>query len=185
MGLREPEAGGLCLASHVQQTGGVRFSVEHHFAGTVESVAQRLSSAEFYESLDLPDLSRPSVLEQSSRGHLHSLRLRYEFVGSLDPLARRMLGSHRLAWDQTVVVDHEAWSGELKFAAAADPKRLRGSARFVLQPVDDGCVRELQGEVVVAVPVIGSFAETRIVPGVIRRLDIEASALDADLRRAS
>lgn len=163
----------------------MRFSVQHHFAGPVEAVEERLSSAEFYESLQLPDLSQPSVLEQSSEGHLSIIRLRYEFVGRLDPFARRMLGSHRLAWEQTVVVDHETWSGELTFAAAADPKRLHGSARFSLQPESGGCVRELQGEVVVAVPVIGSVAESRIVPGVVRRLDIEASALDADLRGSS
>jgi hypothetical protein len=36
---------------------------------------------------------------------------------------------------------------------------------------------------VVAVPGIGRMAERRIVPGLVRRLDIEAEALDAQLEQ--
>jgi hypothetical protein len=160
----------------------MRFEVEHHFAGSVDAVVEQLTSAGFYCSLELPDLSLPSVLAESDDGDRSTLKLRYEFVGSLDPLARRMLGSHRLAWDQTVVVDRRTRTGQIEFAAAADPRRLHGSARFDLQPEGKGCVRALRGAIVVAVPVIGTWAEARIVPGMLRRLDIEASALDTGLR---
>jgi len=150
----------------------------------VKSVAEQLTSARFYASLELPDLSRPSVLAETSEGDRRTLRLRYEFVGSLDPFARRILGSHRLAWEQEVAVDLSAGTGELEFAAAADPRRLYGSARFELASVPGGCVRRLHGDLVVAVPIIGSRAEAKIVPGLVRRLDIEAEALDASLRPA-
>jgi hypothetical protein len=39
----------------------------------------------------------------------------------------------------------------------------------------------LDGELVVAIPGVGRMAERRIVPGLLRRLDIEADAVDAEL----
>lgn len=159
----------------------MRFTAEHRFGGSVESVADLLTSADFYSSLRLPDLSSPSVVAQTSDGNHRMLRLRYEFVGNLDPLARRLLGSHRLSWDQEVRVDVSERVGELTFAAVADPRRLHGSAGFDLVADGGGCVRRLAGELIVAVPVIGSRAEARIVPGLVRRLNIEAEALEARL----
>ena len=50
-----------------------------------------------------------------------------------------------------------------------------------LPPVVAGSV--IHGELVVAVPGIGRMAERRIVPGLLRRMDIEAQAMDDELSR--
>jgi hypothetical protein len=107
-----------------------------------------------------------------------AIRLRYEFVGKLDPLARRVLGNQRLTWMQEVEVDPSNRSGALTFGAERDPKRLHGNATFVLEESGSETLRRLDGELVVAVPGIGRMAERRIVPGLLRRLDIEAQALN-------
>ena len=170
-----------CLCAPHRQTVGMRFRAEHRFDGSADAVAALLVDADFYQGLDLPDLSRPEVLQSGSDGEHPLLRLRYEFVGRLDPFARRLLGGHRLAWIQVVRLEPSARSGELTFTAAADPKRLHGSAQFTLEEEDGRCARRLSGEVVVAVPLIGPPAERKIVPGVLRRLDIEAEAVNARL----
>ena len=41
----------------------------------------------------------------------------------------------------------------------------------------------VDGELVVDVPLVGAMAERRIVPGLLRRLDIEAAAVDEHLAR--
>jgi Protein of unknown function (DUF2505) len=161
----------------------VRFEAEHRFHGSPGAVADLLADPQFYRTLDLPDLSRPEVVESSTEGQRSKLRLRYEWVGSLDPIARRLLGGDRPAWIQEVSVNQATDSGELEFNAADDPARLHGSARFQLRADGDGCVRRLTGELVVGVPIIGSRAERKIVPGLLRRLDIEAQAIDGALRR--
>ena len=160
----------------------MRFSAEHRFEGSAAAVAEVLSDPGFYETLDLPDLARPVLLESSRDGDKTRLVFRYEFVGTLDPLARRLLGSHRLAWRQQVVFDHQSESGELSFAAEADTKRLHGSADFVLTSDQQWVTRRLSGELVVAVPLIGATAERKIMPGLLRRLDIEAEAVQQRLR---
>ncbi len=159
----------------------MRFHAEHRFNGSKQAVGALLSDPAFYLGLGLPDLSRPEVLEQREDGDDAMLRLRYEFVGSLDPIVHRLLGPNRLAWIQEVRIDRSAGSGALRFEAEKDPRRLHGAADFVLTAAGDGTIRRLDGELVVAVPGIGRMAERRIVPGLLRRLDIEAQALDDQL----
>jgi hypothetical protein len=160
----------------------VRFHAEHHFEASASAVASLLTDPTFYLDLTLPDLSRPEVLEQRQDGSQTVVRLRYEFEGSLDPIAQRLLGSSRLAWIQEVRIDPSAGTGTLRFEAEKDPRRLHGAADFVLMPTENGAVRRLDGDLVVAVPGIGRMAERRIVPGVLQRLDIEARAIDDRLR---
>jgi uncharacterized protein DUF2505 len=118
------------------------------------------------------------VLEHHTEGNSTTVGLRYEFTGSLDPVARRLLGAKRPAWIQEVRVDASAAAGTITFEAERNPNRLHGSGRFTLSPSGDSTVRRLDGELVVAVPGIGRMAKGRIVPGLLRRLDIEAQALE-------
>jgi hypothetical protein len=159
----------------------VRFHTEHRFDGSVEAVVAILSDPDFYLGLDLPDLSRPELLEHGVEGDEAVVRLRYEFVGSLDPIAQRLIGSGRLAWVQEVRVDQSRGSGQLRFEAEKNPRQLHGAADFGLSPDGAATVRTIDGELVVAVPGIGRMAERRIVPGLVRRLDIEAQAVDDQL----
>jgi len=159
----------------------MRFQAEHQFNGSPGAVAALLVDPEFYQRLALPDLSQPEVLQSNSDGEHSLLQLRYEFLGTLDPIARRLLGENRLTWIQEVRVEHSTGTGDLTYGAAADPTRLRGSGHFTLKEDDGRCVRRLSGELVVAVPLIGPRAERRIVPGVLRRLDIEAEAINNSL----
>jgi hypothetical protein len=160
----------------------VRFHAEHHFDGSLAAVAALLSEPAFYLDLVLPDLSQPELLEQRDDGGSTELRLRYEFVGSLDPIAQRLIGAGRLAWVQSVRIDPSTGSGRLQFEAEKDPGRLHGKADFDITTSDHGCVRRLEGERIVAVPGVGRMAERRIVPGLLRRLDIEAAAVNERLR---
>jgi hypothetical protein len=153
----------------------VRFHAEHRFNGSVAAVSALLSEPAFYLDLVLPDLSQPELLEQREDGDSSEIRLRYEFVGSLDPIAKRLIGAGRLAWVQSVRIDRSTGSGSLQFEAEKDPRRLHGKA-------DRGCERRLEGELIVAVPGVGRMAERRIVPGLLRRLDIEAEAVNERLR---
>jgi hypothetical protein len=159
----------------------MRFTAEHRFHGSPAAVAAILTDPEFYATLILPDLSQPTVINHHSDDQSATLGLRYEFVGSLDPMARRLLGSKRLAWIQEVQLKRPGESGQLSFRAESDPKRLHGSADFALAAEGEETIRRLTGELIVAVPIIGSRAERRIVPGLLRRLDIEAEGVNKAL----
>jgi Protein of unknown function (DUF2505) len=159
----------------------MRFEAEHRIPAPVDSVIALLLDPTFHLELGLPDLAQPEVLDHGDDEHA-LLRLRYEFVGELDPIARRLLGGRRLTWVQELRIDRPARTGRLTFATEADPDRLHGSADVTFVPEDGETLRRFDGEVVVKVPVLAGMAERRIVPGVLRRLDIEATALSDRLR---
>jgi len=140
-----------------------------------------LADPSFYVDLDIPDLKHPELIEQFTAGGLAVVRLRYEFVGDVDPIVHRFLGHQRLSWIQEVSTDLRTGAGTLGYRAESNPRLLHGDATFTLRPDGDGTVRHLDGELVVALGVIGGMAEHRIVPGLLRRLDIEAEAVDARL----
>jgi hypothetical protein len=156
----------------------VRFHAEHHFTGSTDAVTTLLGTPEFYLDLDLPDLSLPELIDHHQDGEVAVVHLRYVFEGHLDPIAQGLLGSSQLAWIQEVRVDRSAGAGTLGFHAEKDPRRLHGTADFVVKASGKGSVRRIDGELVVAVPGIGRMAERRIVPGVVTRLDIEAQAVE-------
>jgi hypothetical protein len=194
----------------------VRFNAEHRFPGRPAAVAAVLGDPGFYQELELPDLrllevrliQAPDIAASSRPGGApggplqdRELVLRYEFTGSLDAVALRLLGGERPTWSQEVHLSG-ASGGRLTFAAEANPRFLHGHADFVLEPVgpdpDDveqrdgrpdgpptgvATLRRLEGELTVALPVVGGMAERRIVPGVLTRLDLEATAAGRLLAR--
>jgi hypothetical protein len=156
----------------------MHFTAEHRFPAQPERVAALMVDPEFETRVDLPDLSTPTVLEHDVQTVEHVLRLRYEYVGQLDAVARRLLGNRQLALVQAVRLDSRTWNGRLTLEAESDPGRLHGEAAITLAPDGEhGSVRRLDGEFTVKVPLMGGSVERRLLPGILSRLDVEAAAL--------
>lgn len=161
----------------------MRFHVEHQFSGPVDALTALLLDPGFHTGLKLPDVGLPEVVSSSTEGAASVLKLRYEYTGQLDPIARRLLGNRKLTWLQELRLDRADGTGSLSFHAEADPGKLHGKARCALIAAPGGgSVRRLDGDLKVAVPLVGGTAERRIIEGLKRRLDVEARALDARLR---
>jgi hypothetical protein len=161
----------------------VRFEVEHDFPAARAKVADVLCDESFHTQLDLPDLSRPEVVTNEVDGTTRLLRLRYEYVGRLDPIARRIVGGRRLSWIQELRLDTATYTGTLSFSAEEDAGRLNGAAKVAIVAIDgdEHSRRRVAGVLHVRVPLVGATAERRIVPGLVRRLDVEAAALAQEL----
>jgi hypothetical protein len=163
----------------------VHFRAEHDFPGSPAAVAEILCDPSFHTRLDLPDLGRPEVVEHTTSGSARTLRLRYEFVGHLDPIARRLLAGRRLTWIQELQLDVATGRGRLSFAAEAEAEKLYGAAAVVLGDLGpERTRRTVDGDLYVKVPIVGGTAERRIVPGLVVRLEVEAAALTATLTGA-
>ena len=104
----------------------MHFEAEHAFPGGCAAVAAVLCDPGFHTNLDLPDLSRPTVVEDGNDGTARVLTLRYEYVGQLDPIARKVIGGRDLTWIQALRLDTTTYRGTLTFSAEAAPDRLYG-----------------------------------------------------------
>ena len=155
----------------------MRFHAEHRFASTAVAVMRSMVDPELYLRLQLPDLSRPEVLDRESEGSRTRLQLRYAYVGRLDPIARRLVGNDQVRWLQDVEVDQAAMSGRLTFASEDRARRLHGDADIAFTSTDQETTRSIEGVLVVAVPIVGAMAERDIVAGLLHRLDLEAEAI--------
>jgi hypothetical protein len=156
----------------------MRFCVEHRFPASPAAVAALMVDADFVAGVALPDLARPEIVAREEHGSEVTLRVRYEFVGRLDPVAQRLVGRRRLTWLQDVTVDVALGRGRIDFTIEAEPDKVRGAATVTLDDAGAGATRRIvEGELVVRVPLIGRAAERAIVPGLVRRLELEAAAL--------
>src|SRR5690242_13752597 len=134
----------------------MHFSVEHAFPAGRDAVAAVLCDPEFQAQLKLPDLSLPEIVEHTVDGPNRLLRLRYQYVGSLDPIARRVIGNRKLTWLQELRLDTTDYRGTLTLAAEADAKKLNGEAQIALDAVDDTHTqRRISGDLHVRVPLVG------------------------------
>ena len=66
------------------------------------------------------------------------LRLRYEYIGQLDGIARKIVGGRKLTWIQELRLDTSTYTGTLSFSAEEDAGRLNGEAKVTISEVDDG-----------------------------------------------
>jgi hypothetical protein len=165
----------------------MHFQAEHDFPASGARVVDVLCDPDFHTGLDLPDLSRPEVVASTADGTLRSLRLRYQYTGQLDPIARKILGGRTLSWIQELRIDRATGQGSLTFSAEADADRLNGNAAVTVTAAGGSAHarRRIAGDFHVRVPLVGGSAERRIVPGLVRRLDVEAAALSKELASRS
>jgi hypothetical protein len=162
----------------------VQFEREHEFAGTVEQVASLMSDPDFQTVLDLPDLARPDVVAHEVDGTSRRLTLRYEYIGQLDPIAQKVVGGRKLTWVQDLRIDVSTGAGTLGFSADGVGGRADGTATVTITATGDAsCRRRIRGEFRIRIPLVGGKAERAIVPGLERRLDVEASEVAAELAR--
>jgi hypothetical protein len=162
----------------------MHFSIEHHFPATPERVAALMVDPDFEAHVDLPDLSAPTVVAHDVDAVPNVLRLRYDYTGGLDPIARRLLSGRDLTLVQEVQIDPSTGTGTLTLEAEADPGRLHGKAAIAITADGDGAsTRALDGDFTVKVPLMGSAVEHKLLPGILARLDVEAAALVERLGR--
>ena len=162
----------------------MQFATDHEFPGDPAAVVAVFCDPAFHTALDLPDLSRPEVVADTVDGTTRVLGLRYGYVGQLDGVARKIVGDRPLTWVQELRMDTTTFTGTLAYSADGDAGRLQGGATVTITALGPGhSARHIHGELRVRIPVVGGRAERAIVPGLVRRIDVEAAALAEELAR--
>jgi hypothetical protein len=162
----------------------VKLNATHIFSAPVGAVCEGMGDADFYAQLLLPDLEAPELLVRTVDGDRVDIHTRFTYTGKLDPIAKKIVGKDHITWVQRLVIDSAAHSAELTVSPEVGviPVSCRGT--FELHEADgDQCLRTLDGELKIKIPIIGSKGEKSLAPGIMRRLDLEAEALNEFLTR--
>jgi hypothetical protein len=161
----------------------VRFDLEHRFDAPVTAVEDAMVDPAYLEALRLPDVAPPTVLGVDTNGTTVTSRIAFEYTGSLDPIAQRVLRGNQIGWVQEVVLDRAAHRARFTVIPATHADRLRCSGTYELRDVGDKTTRVISGELKISVPLVASRAEKMIVPGLVRRMRLEADCLDDWIRQ--
>ena len=102
----------------------MRFESVHSYKAPADAVGSALVDPAFYAELDLPDVGRPRLDAHTRDGAVHRLVTTWVYSGELDPLARRVVGSHKISWSQTLVFDEATMTGSLDITSAIQPGRI-------------------------------------------------------------
>jgi hypothetical protein len=155
----------------------VRFHLEHRFLAPLEKVEDAMVDPAFLEGTRLPDVAPPRVLSREESGPTITLRVRYQYTGSLDSLARRVLRVDDVNWVQESRLDRTTHRTEFKVVPGVHPDRFRCGGTMQLRQEGNETVRGIDGELRIRVPIFSGRAEGLIVPGLRSRMNYEAELL--------
>ena len=156
----------------------MKLAATHRFAAPLAAVCAAMADPDFYAVLRLPDVDPPELISLSGRGDRVDVHVRFRYTGRLDPIARRIVGHDHISWVQQLEIDQTAQTCALSVVPEISAVTVSCHGTFALRDDGTGCRRTLDGDLRIRVPIIGSRAERSLAPGILRRLDLEAEALD-------
>ena len=156
----------------------MKFRLEHRFDAPLDTVEVAMVDPVFLEATRLPDVGPPKVLSREEAGDTITLRVHYEYTGSLDALARRVLRTGDVAWVQETTLDRRSHRTTFTVTPEVYPDRFRCGGVMQLADVDGATERVIDGELKIKVPLFASRAEGLILPGLRSRMNREAELLD-------
>jgi hypothetical protein len=163
----------------------VRFDLEHRFSAPLAAVEDAMIDPTYLAALRLPDVAPPTVLAVDGNDALVTTRVAYQYTGSLDPIAQRVLRGSEIGWVQEVTLDRNAHRARFTVVPKVHADRLRCSGTYALSEHGAGATRVISGELRINVPLVASRAEKMIVPGLVRRMKLEAAFLQEWLEQHS
>jgi hypothetical protein len=160
----------------------VRFRLEQHLAVSPDAAARAFADPAFYETVGtLPNLAPAEVLSHRAEGDVHTLRIRYRFVGQLSSAVRAVVDPARLTWVEESV--HDVARRRTRFTLRADHYADRfdagGTYEFDAARDPESTIRIAEGSVTIRFPLVGGRVEAAIVSGLRDHLDAEVGAVEA------
>jgi len=158
----------------------VHFRIEQRFQAGLAAVEGALTDPAFLTRLaSLPKLGQPTLLEQQSDGDLIRQRVRYAFVGDLSSAVRAVVDPKLLTWVEDSTINRHDHHTVFRIIPDHYGNLLKAAGTFQLQTAGDGCLRSADGEVHVAVPLVGRKVEAAIVSGLADHAALEVDVMNA------
>lgn len=141
----------------------MEISLKHHFPCTPAAYWAAVSEPGYEDELRSNTDVELTVLGREDRGGRLYERFRVSPKKELPAIAQKATGARRLSYVQELLSDPTRFVVEWKVLSDVLPDKVSCSGTTTIRPEGSGCVRELRGEVRVAIPLVGGAIEKHIV----------------------
>ena len=139
----------------------MEFRLEHTLPANIAYAWQTVMSEDFAEkSYAQSGIERRLISSEERNGKVYIL-LHVKVLERMPGVAAKVLGSDQLEWNQRQIIDHSThtmqWQIEIPNA-----KQVSAQGTFTLLPRGAECVRVVDGDVRVKIPLVGRKAEEHV-----------------------
>ena len=160
----------------------MRLRLVHALPASPERLWRALEDPDFQALSQSTARVARAVVEEGVKDGLPWRLARMTARDPLPPPARAAMGVERLTWDQEETVDAARFTVRWRVSAAAISDRFRGEGTWTLRPAPHGTDRVIEGDVSVAIPLIGGKIESAIARRLTESYDHNAAQISAWLR---
>ena len=156
----------------------MRFSLEQVLPGTVDEVLAALLDPRLLRRLgELPKLRPPQLLSQERDGDTVVQRVQHACGGTLSPAVTRVIDPDKVTWVDETTYDLGARRATFRIIPDHYAGKLQCAGTYTFTARGEGCLRAVDAELSVRVPLVGKVVERAIVSGLLDHLRTEADLL--------
>ena len=139
----------------------MKFSLQHPLPADISTAWETLMSEEF-SSASYAHLGtqREKISEEEKEGKILST-LQITLKDELPPLAAKVIGSKRLSWIQEQIIDNSIHTMRWRIRILGTNK-ITATGVFSLQTNGEHCLRIVEGDVQVGIPIVGRKVEKHV-----------------------
>lgn len=157
----------------------VKFGFVQDFDAPPDEILAVFTDAAFWNGIEnLTATSVPTVLDVRRRGDRVTVELRYRLVVDLPSEATRFIDTSNVSWVESSDWDLRTASSQTMFLPDQAGRLMTASATTRLIPSGRGARRDVDGDLRVRIPLLGSRIERAIIGGISDHLEEEVAAVD-------
>lgn len=140
----------------------MKLSISNHFDCDPETLWSVFNSDAFNERLDAQSGVRRDVVATRNEGGIEVTELRCVSKKELPGFMAKALGSKSLEYMQTSRFDPKTNRLEWSVDPTVLSDRVTAKGTTVVTPQGDGCLRQIEGEITVRLPLVGKKIEQKL-----------------------
>lgn len=155
----------------------MKLKLEHRFACSPETYWEIATRDDVETEGASKNDGEVENLSDTTQGNIRIRRQRFSMNRELPAAITKVLKTNRISYKLEMRIDTERFRADWTITPLVLPDRVTGSGVAIVTPTADGCLRVIDGELNVKVPLVGRMMEERLISEVSKSYDITAGVI--------